>query len=203
MIVTFNQTKQNHSMTLKCIVKHLIGFPHFALQSRRFNEIYLVRFGFRMWEILIIKMISAVENSSKFQKNQVLEGKVSWEHGNTWRLTIQFKHDFLSYLAVQKIDTYICKTMFTCWVSLFCDNGFTTKSKYIVALMAIEEITWTWGAYFATTTYWIFIIWNPNPTIVEPQWQQHQPNYSATSTQKQTLKNCVMMATKVVLNSKP
>jgi hypothetical protein len=31
MIVTFNQTKQNHSMTLKCIVKHLIGFPHFAL----------------------------------------------------------------------------------------------------------------------------------------------------------------------------
>jgi hypothetical protein len=25
------------------------------------------------------------------------------------RLTIQFKHDFLSYLAVQKIDTYIAK----------------------------------------------------------------------------------------------
>jgi hypothetical protein len=31
MIVTFNQTKQNHSMTLKCIVKHPIGVPHFAL----------------------------------------------------------------------------------------------------------------------------------------------------------------------------
>jgi hypothetical protein len=29
-------------------------------------------------------------------------------------------------LAVQKVDTYIhCKTMFTCWVSLFC-NGVHT-----------------------------------------------------------------------------
>jgi hypothetical protein len=33
----------------------------------------------------------------------------SWERGNTWKLAIQFKHDFLSYLAVQKIDTYIAK----------------------------------------------------------------------------------------------
>jgi hypothetical protein len=29
------------------------------------------------------KMISAAENSNKFQKNQVLEGKISWGHGNT------------------------------------------------------------------------------------------------------------------------
>jgi hypothetical protein len=35
-------------------------------------------------------------------KNQVLEGKISWERGNTWSLTIQFKHDFLSYLVLQK-----------------------------------------------------------------------------------------------------
>jgi hypothetical protein len=35
-------------------------------------------------------------------KNQVLEGKISWERGNTWHLTIQFKHDFLSYLVLQK-----------------------------------------------------------------------------------------------------
>jgi hypothetical protein len=27
-------------------------------------------------------------------------------------------------LAGEKIDTIHCKTMFTCWVSLFC-NGFT------------------------------------------------------------------------------
>jgi hypothetical protein len=38
-----------------------------------------------------------------------LEGKFSCEHGNTLRLTIQFKHDFLSYLVVQKIDTYSAK----------------------------------------------------------------------------------------------
>jgi hypothetical protein len=65
-------------------------------------------------------MISAAENSNN-PKNQVLEGKISWEHGNTWRLTIQFKHDFLSYLAVQEIGTYIAKQ---CCVLLFC-NGFT------------------------------------------------------------------------------
>ncbi len=53
-----------------------------------------------------------------------MEGKISWGHGNTWRLIIQFKHDFISYLAVQKIWYIHCKTMFTCWVSLFC-RGFT------------------------------------------------------------------------------
>jgi hypothetical protein len=30
-----------------------------------------------MWEILIFKVISAAENSNKFQKNQALEGKIS------------------------------------------------------------------------------------------------------------------------------
>jgi hypothetical protein len=55
---------------------------------------------------LNFKGISTAENSNKFQKNQVLKGKISWKRGgnNTWRLTIQFKHDFLSYLASQKID---------------------------------------------------------------------------------------------------
>ncbi len=31
-----------------------------------------------------LKMISAAENSNKFQKNQVLEGKFSWGCDNTW-----------------------------------------------------------------------------------------------------------------------
>jgi hypothetical protein len=31
------------------------------------DGIYLVRFGFRMWETLILKVISAAENSNKFQ----------------------------------------------------------------------------------------------------------------------------------------
>jgi len=29
------------------------------------------------------KVISVAENSNKFQKNQVLERKISWERGNT------------------------------------------------------------------------------------------------------------------------
>jgi hypothetical protein len=73
------------------------------------NEIYLVRVAFRMWEILIFRVISASENSYKIPTDQVLEGKISCERGNTWRLTVQFKHYFLSYSALQKIDTYIAK----------------------------------------------------------------------------------------------
>jgi hypothetical protein len=47
-------------------------------RSCRSNGIDLVRFGFRMWEIYIdFKVISAAENSNKFPKNQVLEGKIS------------------------------------------------------------------------------------------------------------------------------
>jgi len=35
-------------------------------------------------EILDFKVISATENSNKFQKNQVLEGKISRGCDNTW-----------------------------------------------------------------------------------------------------------------------
>ncbi len=40
---------------------------------------------------------------------------------------LPFNSSMISFhiLAVRKIDTYIAKTMLTCWVSLFC-NGFTT-----------------------------------------------------------------------------
>jgi hypothetical protein len=89
-------------------------------QWTRFNGIYFVRFGFRMWEILIFKWFLQLKIQIN-SKNQVLEGKISWECGNTWRLIIRFKHVFLSYLAIQKIDTNV---LFTCWVSLFC-NRFT------------------------------------------------------------------------------
>ncbi len=74
----------------------------------RFNGIYLVRFGFRMWEISIFRWFLPL----KIQINSKKPGfvrKISWERGNTWRLTIQFKYDFLSYLAVQIIDKYIAK----------------------------------------------------------------------------------------------
>ncbi len=35
-----------------------------------FNGIFWVRFGFRMWEIFFLEVISAAENSNKFQKTR-------------------------------------------------------------------------------------------------------------------------------------
>jgi hypothetical protein len=48
-----------------------------------FNGIYLVRFGFRMWEIFNFKwfLLLKIQINSK---NQVLEGKISWGRGNAW-----------------------------------------------------------------------------------------------------------------------
>ncbi len=40
-----------------------------------FKGIYLVRFEFRMWEILILKVISAAENSNKFQNTRFWKEK--------------------------------------------------------------------------------------------------------------------------------
>jgi hypothetical protein len=40
-----------------------------------FNEIYLVRVAFRMWEILIFRVISASENSNKFQQTRFWKEK--------------------------------------------------------------------------------------------------------------------------------
>ncbi len=46
-----------------------------------FNGNYLVRFGFRMWEILIFKWFLLLKISNKFPKKRVLEGKISWGLG--------------------------------------------------------------------------------------------------------------------------
>jgi hypothetical protein len=40
-----------------------------------FNGIYLVRFGFRMWEILILKWFLPLKNSNKFQKTRFWKEK--------------------------------------------------------------------------------------------------------------------------------
>jgi hypothetical protein len=44
-----------------------------------FTGIYLVRFGLECERYWFLS-----ENSNKFQKNKVLEGKISWGRGNTW-----------------------------------------------------------------------------------------------------------------------
>jgi hypothetical protein len=48
-----------------------------------FNGIYLVRFGFRMWEILIFKWFLLLKIQINSQKKHLLEGKISWGRGNT------------------------------------------------------------------------------------------------------------------------
>jgi hypothetical protein len=59
------------------------------------------------------KVIAATENSNKFQITRFWKEKSVENVVNTGRLAIQFKHDFLSYLASK--NRYIhCKTMFTC-----------------------------------------------------------------------------------------
>jgi len=75
------------------------------------SGIYLVRFfGFRMWEILIFKWFLPLKIHMNSQKTRFWKEKSVENGGNTWKLIIiQFKHDFLSYLAVQKVDTYIAK----------------------------------------------------------------------------------------------
>ncbi len=55
-----------------------------------FNGILLVRFGFKMWEILIFEWFLPLKIQIN-SKNQVLEGKISWGRGNAWMSTIQFK----------------------------------------------------------------------------------------------------------------
>ncbi len=67
------------------------------------NGIYFVKFGLRMGEILNCILSLKIQIN---HKNQVLEGKVSWEHGRTWRSTIQLKCEKLgcAFAIVGKIS---------------------------------------------------------------------------------------------------
>jgi hypothetical protein len=106
-----------------------------------FNGIYLVRFGFKMWETLIFKGFLPL----KIQINSQKPG-FGWENQlrtnvvTLWRLTIQFKHDFLSYLAVRKIDTDIAKQCSHVEFP-YCCNGFTLEPTAKATLVDIK-LTW-------------------------------------------------------------
>ncbi len=55
-----------------------------------------------------------------------MEGKITWERGNTWRKAYDSIQWFPFTFGCSK-NWYLCrKTMFTCWISLFC-NGFTLE----------------------------------------------------------------------------
>jgi hypothetical protein len=96
---------------------------HLVLLERSWRAgsdgIYLIRFGSRMWEILIFKWVLLLKiqmNSKKpgfGRKNQLrtLEGL-------PFNCTIQAWFPFI--FGCSKIGYTHCKTMFTCWVSLFC-----------------------------------------------------------------------------------
>jgi hypothetical protein len=45
------------------------------ISMNKFNGIYLLRFGFKMWEILIFKWFSTTENSNKFPKTKFWKEK--------------------------------------------------------------------------------------------------------------------------------
>ncbi len=94
-------------------------------------------------------MVSAAENSNKFQKTRFWKEK-SVENVVTLdrRLAIQFKHCFISYLAVQKIHAYIAKQCSHVeFPSLFC-NGFVhtwangTGHIYIKTYAKANEELW-------------------------------------------------------------
>jgi hypothetical protein len=102
----------------------------------RFDGIYLVRFGLRMWEILIIKWFLSLKIQINFKKPGFERKKISWERGNTWRLTIQFKHDFLSYLAIKKINTLQNNVHM---LSFLFYNGFTLRPMTQATLMNMNK----------------------------------------------------------------
>ncbi len=58
---------------------------------------------------IVFKVISTTENSKKFQKCRFWKEKLVEDMVTLEDLSFNFKHDFLSYLAVQKINTYIAK----------------------------------------------------------------------------------------------
>jgi hypothetical protein len=73
----------------------------------KFNGIYVVRFGLKIVRNMNFSVIFVTENSNNFFKTKFLEGKIRWECGNIWRLTIQFKHDFLSKWCHMLCTPYI------------------------------------------------------------------------------------------------
>jgi hypothetical protein len=63
-----------------------------------------------------------------------LEGKISWERGNHLKAYHAMQAWFPFIFGCSKTRHIHCTTMFTCWVSLFC-NGFTLGPTAHATLM--------------------------------------------------------------------
>jgi hypothetical protein len=70
-----------------------------------FSGINFIRFKIGMGEILNFEWFLS-SNIQRITNNQVLKGKISWEHGHTWRSTVQFKYEKLGcpFGIVKKIS---------------------------------------------------------------------------------------------------
>jgi hypothetical protein len=116
-----------------------------------FNGIYLLRFGFKMWETVIFKwflLLNFLLNSQKirFWKEKSVENVVTFEG-------LPFIQAWFPFIFSCSKNQYIhYKTMFTCWVSLFC-NEFTlgpTAQATLVSLNIAKPTECTlihWGRY--------------------------------------------------------
>jgi hypothetical protein len=97
------------------------------------NVIYLLRFGFKMWEILIYKWFLPLKIQINYPKNQVLKGTISWVENVVALEGLSFNsiQAWFPFIFGYSNDSYIhCKTMFICWVSLFC-SGFTFGTLHV------------------------------------------------------------------------
>jgi len=146
-----------------------------------FNEIYLIRFGFRIWEILIFFM----ENSNKFQKTRFWKEKsvknmitleilpfnsnitsfhiwpfkksIHTLHKNVHMWSSLFCKGFTLEPMAQAIQVYLWKKV-VCFI-LFCRYEIHgTRMLQIVFLMSLESSCMglvSWRLDFRCKSFWI------------------------------------------------
>jgi hypothetical protein len=102
-----------------------------------FNGIYLVRFGFRIWEILILKRFLSLKIQKKFKRPGFgRKNKLRTEQHLKAYHSIQAWFPFIFGCSKNRYIHY--NTMSTCWVPLFC-NGFTLGPRAQATLVQIKK----------------------------------------------------------------
>jgi hypothetical protein len=86
-----------------------------------------------MWEILIFKWFLPLKSQIN-SKNQVLEGKINWKHGNTWANATRHTNMFLCFDLVYKFKfTYLVTSdLFLYFNYLY--NVFISKCQNITLI---------------------------------------------------------------------
>jgi hypothetical protein len=112
----------------------LVPWWHLDLQCKSFwfGKIWIPNVGDIYFEV-----ICTTENSNKFHKTRFWKEKSAWECGNTWKAYHSIQAWFPFILGCSKNWSVHCKTMFTCWVFVFC-NGFTLGPTAHATLVNIK-----------------------------------------------------------------